>query len=149
MLTEYMGDVFSAEIRGDKVDLWKYTPVDGFKIKKTIREITYYEKTVDLKNIECFFSVRFIAVRYDRREFIIKNYIDNSIDVICDDAEYAAKNNFVEVDHGVWIARLKLTDFKGYEMILIDEGGLGTKVIKLDKEGLVTAWKRYVQDVSI
>lgn len=148
MLAEYMGGVFNAEIKGDKVNLWKYTPVNGFKMAITSRGVAYYEKTVDLENIECFFSVRFIAVQYDHREFIIKNYIDNSIDVICDDAEYAVKNNFVEVDHGVWITRLKLTDFVRFEMVLTDENGL-VKIIKLDKGELMKTWKRYVQDVSI
>ena len=149
MLAEYMGEVFNAEIKENKVDLWKYTPADGFKMTTTIRGTTCYEKTVDLENIECFFSVRFIAVRYDCREFIIKNCFDDSIEIICDDAEYAVRNHFAEAEHGVWITRLKLTDFERFEMVLTDENSLDAKVIKLDKGELMKTWERYVQDVSI
>lgn len=54
MLTEYKGSIFNAEIIENTVRLWKYIPVNGFSEVKTKRGITFYEKTIDINEVDSF-----------------------------------------------------------------------------------------------
>lgn len=93
VLTDYQGKVFNAEIKGDKVNIWKYVPVEDFK-KVTIRlGRTYYEKIVDMSEVGSFYSVRFLAYK-DNRRFLIKSYTNDDLVIICDDQEYAKANGY-------------------------------------------------------
>lgn len=79
MLTEYNGEIFSIEKSGKKADIWRYTPVKGFR-KTDIRRggIFCYEKTVNLKDTNGFFTVAFRAFS-NVREFFISDVRGNDL----------------------------------------------------------------------
>jgi hypothetical protein len=148
MLTEYEGMVFNVEIRGAEADIWKYIPVDGFKKVTIPGGVTYYEKTVRIKDIGELFSVSFVAF-VDGRRFIIDSVNNNNVNVLCDDREYAEKHNYSEIEHGVWISAKPMDMFDKFQMEKLFEDSTEMVVLTMNKNQMVDAWNKYVREVEI
>lgn len=148
MLTEYNNDIFNAEIHGDMVNIWKYIPVAGFTKNITRRGTVYYEKNVRIDEVNSFFTVEFVLA-CDNRKFVVKSLIHDNVDFICDDAEYAGKNGFMEMEHGVWVGRKQISSFNEITMIkhIENSSEKAVKSIKIDE--FEDMWRRYVKEVSI
>ena len=70
MLVEYNNDVFNAELQGNKVNIWKYVPVDWFKKAQTRKGIVYYENYVSTSETSKPFSVSFFAEKNEKKYII-------------------------------------------------------------------------------
>lgn len=148
MLTEYNGKVFNAEINGNKISIWKYIPVEGFNKVTTRRGITYYEKIVDVNEVSSFFSVSFIAVKNNMR-FTVKSFINEKIEVLCDDCEYAKAHDFTEIEHGVWCSRNTVDYYEKFQLIKSIQDSNERNVKDLSQKDFEDAWKQYVKEVGI
>lgn len=148
MLTEYNGKVFNAEINGNKISIWKYIPVEGFNKVTTRRGITYYEKVVDVNDVNSFFSVSFIAVK-NNMQFTVKSFVNGKIEVICDDCEYAKTHNFTEIEHGVWCSRNTVDDYEKFQLIKSIQNSNERVVKDISQKDFSEAWKKYVKEVGI
>lgn len=147
MLTEYDGQIFNAEINGQKVNLWKYVPVDGFQKVTTEYGITYYEKTITIEEINGFFNVSFLAFLKDRK-FIITSLDGNNLNVLCDDREYAETHGFSEIEHGVWVSRQSIENFDRFQLIKSFENSNNQTVLNINKEQIADLWQKYVKEVN-
>lgn len=143
MLTEYKGSIFNAEIIENTVRLWKYIPVNGFSEVKTKRGITFYEKTIDINEVDSFFSVIFYAYNCDKRS-VVKSVMDEKIEVMCDDSEYAESHGFSETEHGVWCKRSTLDNYNKFQMVKCEENSDTKEFKELDEVGFVNMWRIYV-----
>ncbi len=148
MLTEYNGQIFNAEINGQKVSLWKYVPVNGFQKVTTGRGITYYEKTIAIEEIKEFFSVSFLAF-FKNRRFVITSLNGNNLNVLCDDREYAEAHGFTEMEQGVWASRWSIGKFDSFQLIKSIENRNDRTVLNISKEQITDLWQRYVKEVNV
>lgn len=140
MLTEYKGQIFNAEIRGDQVNIWKYVPVAGFQRMITNRERIYYEKIVPLEDVKEFFNVTFLAFA-DERRFVITSLNGDNLNVLCDDREYAEAHGFTEIERGVWISKRTLDEFEKFQLVKSVENCNEKTVLNISKERLAELWK--------
>ena len=148
MLTEYDGKVFRVKIRGDKADIWKYIPVDGFPKATNSRGVTYYKKTVSIKDIGELFEVLFVVFG-DGRRFTISSVNNNNIMVLCDSRKYAEEHDFSEIERGVWISAKSIDMFDKFQMIKSIVGRTEKEVLTMNKNQMVDAWNKYVREVEI
>ena len=147
MLTEYQGQIFNAEMKEGQVNIWKCVPVTGFQKVTTSRGITYYEKNVPAEDVKLFFSVTFLALIKGKR-FVITSLDKNSLNVLCDDREYAETHGFTEMEHGVWISKKALQDFDDFELIKSIENSNEKIVMKIEPDQITELWLKYVKEVS-
>ncbi len=148
MLVEYNNDVFNAEIEGDKVNIWKYVPVNGFEKVQTQRGIVYYEGHVSKEEISEPFSVSFFA-ETDDRKYIINTIADKKMTIMCDDQEFAIATGFKETEHGIWVKTVDIESFEVFSMIRYVQNSSDRMLQRLNSTELLDCWKRYVKDVSI
>lgn len=148
MLTEYDGKVFRVKIRGDEADIWKYIPVDGFTKATNSRGVTYYKKTVSIKDIGDLFGVLFVAFG-DGRQFIIDSVNNNNIRVLCDSRKYAEEHDFSEIERGVWISAKPMDMFDKFQMEKLFEDSAEMVVLTMNKNQMIDAWNKYVREVEI
>ena len=147
MLTEYNGQIFNAEINGQKVNLWKYVPVKGFQKVTAGRGITYYAKTIAIEEINDFFSVSFLAYLKDRK-FVITAFDGNNLNVLCNDREYAEAHGFSEMEHGVWVSKQSIEKFDKFQLIKSIENCNDKTVLNISKEQITDLWRKYVKEVN-
>ena len=148
MLTEYKGEIFNIEKRGKKADIWRYTPVDGFRKTDIGRGgIICYEKTVNLKDTNGCFTVAFRAFS-NGLDFFVSDVRGNDVVVLTGNATYAKEHGFHEVDRPLWIAQITNESFDEFEMIMHNvENGEDT-VTKMDWTQMKIAWSRYQEGVN-
>ncbi len=147
MLTEYQSEVFNVAIEGNKACIWKYVPVSGFKELKTGRGFTYYEKTVDVKDISELFSVSFIAVM-EEKQFAINSIQCDTADIICTNMDYAEANGFQKIERGIWIKRCSIELFEKVIMIKHNEENGRSIEIELKVSELEEYWNKYSKEVN-
>ena len=148
MLTEYDGKVFRVKIRGDKADIWKYIPVDGFPKATNSRGVTYYKKTVSIKDIGELFEVLFVVFG-DGRRFTISSVNNNNIMVLCDSRKYAEEHGFSELERGVWIAEKSIDLFDKIQMKKLFEDTNEDTITDLNKQQFIDMWNKYEFEPSI
>ena len=152
MLTKYKDSVFNAQVIDDTVRIWKYVPIDGFTEVKT-RRGTFYEKIVNIDEIESFFTVIFYVYNNEKR-FIVKAVRDEcltasaNIEIICEDEVDAKIHGFYEMEHGIWCKKDILDNYNRFEMIKCQENSNIKKVTELNKYSFLDAWKVYVKEVE-
>ena len=147
MLAEYKEEICNVEEVGEYARLWKYFPILDFNEKETRRGIKYYEKKVLLTEISSLFSVSFFCT-IENRKFFIRNFWNNKVDIICDNAKYANEHNFVEVERGVWTERKSVDELDNFCMVRKDKGSDERTSINLTREEFIEAWKKYVSEVN-
>ena len=107
--------------------------------------ITCYEKTIDINEINNFFEVKFIA-EINNKQFIIISIKDDIIEVVCDDYKYAKEHDFKEIEHGVWIKNVSCSSFDKFLLIKIIQdkfGNITEEIKELDKDKLIKNWNFY------
>ena len=62
MIAKYMNNYFCIDTTVAPIQIWSYSPVEGFEKKSTRRGTVYYEKFVDLSEIDEVFDVGFSAL---------------------------------------------------------------------------------------
>lgn len=148
MLVEYNNDVFNAELHGNKVNIWKYVPVDGSKKAQTRKGIVYYENYVSTSETSKPFSVSFFAEKNEKK-YIIHSIIDKKMTIVCDDHEFAIASGFKELEHGVWIKTVDIDSFESFWMVKYVQDNNDKIVQKLNSTELLVCWEKYIKDVSM
>lgn len=148
MLTEYKGQIFNAEVSDGQVNIWKYVPVKEFQKVTTSRGITHYQKTVPIGDVKEFFSVTFLAFVNGKR-FVITSLDESSLNVLCDDREYAETHGFTEMEHDVWISKQTLEEFEEFQLIKSIENCDEKTVLNIRRDQITELWLKYVKEVNI
>ncbi len=100
MIGLYNGRVFCVDMTAQPIDIWRYDYVDGFKKATTRKGTTYYEKSVDITELDEIFDVGF-SVKW-HGEWIFGQPKSNNSEIYSvvgsDLREFAQNNGFSEGD---------------------------------------------------
>lgn len=149
MLVRYKNDIFDAyNMNKETVTIRKYVEVDGFEKVDAGRGITFYQKNINISEIEELLSVQFLA-RLEDMEFSVHSFENGYVSVISDNEPYAEKNGFRMIERGAWIGALPFKKFDEFVMIKYDINTQEKKFIELTKDEFMYHWKICVADVSM
>lgn len=148
MLVRYKNDIFDAyNMTKENITIRKYIEVEGFERVDAGRGIKFYEKIINVSEIEELFSVTFIT-RMEGREFSVHSFENGYVSVISDSESYAEKSGFRMIERGAWIGALPFEAFDTFIMIKYNINTKERKFIELPKEEFIKYWKIYVEDIG-
>lgn len=70
--------------------------------------------------------------------------MDEKIEVMCDDSEYAESRGFSETEHGVWCMKDTLDNYNKFQMVKCEENSDAKAFRELDEVEFVNMWRIYV-----
>ena len=120
MIARYKNQYFCIDTSIVPVQIWAYVPVDGFEKKITRRGTIYWEKFIDISEIDELFDVAF-AVEWRGSAFNAPFFKEDTVYLRTGDKDEATKYGFQEeiFDRGEPIVWCKIVDIDEIEKFFL------------------------------
>lgn len=146
MIAKYKNNYCEIDLSVTPVNIWTYHPIDGFEKGITPQGIVYYEKFVELDEIEEVFDVGFSVCWDGEWCGIFYSAPEELLSLVTDDQDFAIAHGMYEFEYTMFRCALPASMFKEYRMwksVLHEE----STYTMLSYEEFKVLWKLMVADL--
>lgn len=147
MIARYKEQYFCVDTSVTPVQIWAYVPVVGFIKRETRKGTVYYEKFVDITEIDEIFDVGFSALW--NGEWCGFEYSEelNKIEVYSNNPDLAKEYNMETVDRLFYSKVVPANSVNSFRITFEDMHGKITNYKDITLEELPALWKQFKADL--
>ena len=147
MIAKYEGKYYCVDMSTEPVDIWCYSPVEGFEESITRRGIVYYEKTVALDEIERIFDVGF-SVNWDGQWCgVFYSATKEIVSLHTNNRDFAIAHGMEEFERGTFECAVPADMFNEFRMWMRDVVQQTEVYTIISFEEFKSLWKQMISDL--
>ena len=147
MIAKYIGKYFCVDTTITPVQIWAYVPVEGFTRKSTRRGTVYYEKYVDISEIDKIFDVGFSVCWDGEWCGVFYSAEKNLLSVGTNNRDFAVAHDMEEFERGTFGCAVSASKFNEYRMYTQDFGAKEKTYTMVSYQEFKALWKQMIAEL--